>query len=812
MKEKSKLSSRAHLAQSEPTWFDKLTPWKKDALCVGILLAILWFLCFRIITEDMAFADSGDTATHQAWVHAIDYLQNKDHSYPMWIPYLFSGMPVFGALILPLNVSFVNQYLIQLPLRLLFLNVEQSPLIVHFFLAGLFVYLFARTLKFSQVPSLLAALTMMMNPLMIELPQVGHGSKLATISYLPLVLLLVYQLFQKRNIFYVGLLAVSIGTMLLCDHVQIAFYGLFVIGVFLLYEIILDFKAKQPGVAVKKTLLFAAAVVLGIAISAYVYLPTQEYSKYSIRGGSGEGGAPAGLNYDYATGWSFHPAEMLNYVVPSTFGFSDQLYWGWMPFTTSTVYVGILPLFLSILALIYTRNRMTIFLAILSGIMLLISFGKYSPFFYDLMFNYFPFFNKFRVPVMILHLMPITMGLMAAYGMGFLLDLPGVQKEVNVPLLKKRLTIFGAVIAGLLVLGLIANSALYSILSDFMFSRPEEKRYAAAAINQLKQQRFDLFWGDYVKFSIFACGILGVIIAYLGGKLKKGMLSLALLAILVIDLGIMDTHYINPTPKTALDEQLTPDQAIATLQTLADTSMFRVLPVGLYENNVLMYHHLQSAQGYSPAKLQIYQEIRDSCLDKGSMNVVNMLNVKYVLVERQQQDGSIQRTIQQNPSCLPRAWFVDEYSVMNNKKAIFGQLNSHNWDPRRNAILEKEPAVKPGKPDSNSIAITSYTADRIELTAYTSKPALMVLSEIYYPAGWSATIDGSEAEIYKTNYILRSVVVPEGRHTIVFSFYPKMYDLGLKVTEGAWAIAFVLIAAGAWQLPVIRNRFKKRTL
>ncbi|HLX11895.1 MAG TPA: hypothetical protein VKS81_03700, partial [Bacteroidota bacterium] len=447
MKDKLR-GSKSLLPPSPPGWFDKLAPWKRDALCIGVLFLILYFLCFRIITEDMAFADSGDTAASMAWGKAIVHLDSVQHSYPLWIPYIFSGMPVFGALMFPIDVNFLNHYLIQLPFRLLFLNAENSWMIVHFFIIGIFAYAFARVLKFGNIPSLFAAMVTMMSPYMIELPSAGHGSKVATLSYIPLVLLLTYQLLQKRNLLYLGLLAAAVGTMLLSDHVQIAYYGLLVIGFFMLYEIILDIKSSQAGAAVKKTSLFALAVILGLAIAAYVYLPTQEYSKYSIRGG-GEAGVSAGLDMDYATQWSFHPFEMFNLIIPSTFGFSSQyitdwqgtqqtlpMYWGWMPFTTSTVYIGILPIILCIFALSYRRNRMTIFLTILAAIIFLISFGKFSPFFYQAMFAFFPFFNKFRVPAMILHLLPFVLGLLATYGFSFFYELASDSKSVNIPLLK----------------------------------------------------------------------------------------------------------------------------------------------------------------------------------------------------------------------------------------------------------------------------------------------------------------------------------------------------------------------------------------
>ena len=144
-------------------------------------------------------------------------------------------------------------------------------------------------------------------------------------------------------------------------------------------------------------MLFVIALGIGFAIYSYQLIPTQQYQPYSIRGGGGAG-IPGGLSYDYATNWSFHPFEMITYLIPSFFGFSSPFYWGWMPFTESTVYIGIVPIILSIIDIVYRRTKLTWFLVIFSAVAFLISFGKHFGILYDPMFRYFPYF-KFRVPV-----------------------------------------------------------------------------------------------------------------------------------------------------------------------------------------------------------------------------------------------------------------------------------------------------------------------------------------------------------------------------------------------------------------------------
>jgi uncharacterized membrane protein YfhO len=245
----------------------------------------------------------------------------------------------------------------------------------------------------------------------------------------------------------------------------------------------------------------------------------------------------------------------------------------------------------------------------------------------------------------------------------------------------------------------------------------------------------------------------------------------------------------------------------------SDTALYRVFPLGqLFQDDSYMGHLLQSLGGYSPAKIKIYQEMLDSCMYKSldrsfplNMNTTNMLNAKYLLsigrlpedkfkiVHVDQAKGLVTSL---NPAYLPRAFFVNQAYVARNKSAVFDSLNSPSFNPQLQAILEKEPSPIPLKPDTSSVAIVSYQAHDIVLEAFTDRPSLLVLSEIYYPPGWKAYVDGKETEIYKTNYVLRSVVVPVGKHMVEFKYYSATYTLGLTLSSLGWGISAVLILAG----------------
>ena len=291
------------------SWFDKLSPSRKDLVCLLSLFVLVLFLFNKIVFNNMMFADSGDTASAMSWHHAGTHIQETEHVDALWFPYVFSGMPSFGSLaFVPRNVNYLTTAIQWVGKYLLF-GADWGWIVLHYYLMGVFMYLLVRQLKFSHIPSMLAAITLMLNPYAIGLAQSGHGSKLMALSYLPLVFLLTQSLFERRNLLSFGLLAAAVGTMLLTNHVQMIFYAFLVVGCYLVYEIVRDLK-RQPILATKKGILFLLAFAIGFAISAYVYLSVLEYAQFSMRGGGGSDGGAGGLSYDYATNWSFHPLEI----------------------------------------------------------------------------------------------------------------------------------------------------------------------------------------------------------------------------------------------------------------------------------------------------------------------------------------------------------------------------------------------------------------------------------------------------------------------------------------------------------------------
>jgi hypothetical protein len=810
-----------------------LQPWKQDAIAV-IALYVITLVVFRAIVFDKAaFADAGDTAAAVAYEEVAKRIQTQDRiTDVLWAPYFFSGMPTFGNFaIVPRAVSYAQQALVWI-LDFFFLKGPWTWLVVFYFLSGVFMYAAARDLGFRRPAAFFAALVYMLGPYGVGLAGEGHGSKLMALTYLPLVFLFTNRLFERRDLLSLGLLAASVGTLMLANHVQIAYYVFMLVGLYIVFRWIADVRTRTREV-LTATGMFAAALAIGFAIAAYNYLSAYEYAQYSIRGG-GTAGAAGGLAYDYATNWSWHPAELITLFIPGFFGFRLPYYWGMMqPWTDSTVYVGLLPVVLATMAIAIRRTAKTWFFLIATILAILLSFGRNFPLVYETAFSILPFFDKFRAPAMILQLLRFTLAILGAYGLQALLDLRGADSaNLRASVLRAARTTLIAAAAAAAVL-LLFKASLFETLSGSWFQKAGEleqyrQQYgqqAAQVMAQLTQQRFTTFWNDTLTFALLLACSAGIVWLYLKETLKPGIALALLLAITLIDLWIIDERLIQPRPAAAITQSFPQDETIAFLQEQARTSPepFRVFPLGsLFGEKTYAYHGIQSIGGYSPAKLKIYQSLLDSCLYRGAnpafplnMNVVNMLNVRYLVVPGRLPEGmfplvpagaSQRSVLYENPAAIPRAALVGSAVAAATDREAFDRLNSPTFDPRTTAIVQGAVPADIAPPAAgDGVRISSYGAHRIVLESRASAPALLVLSEIYYPAGWKATVDGAETEIFRTNSVLRSVRVPAGTHTVEFTFAPALYWTGLTATNVGWLVALGLILAGLWSIPSVRS-------
>ena len=364
-----------------------------------IIIYTLWImlLFYPVIFYNNIFG-SGDTLNPYSVNHILDIYKSKIGHWPLWQPWIFSGMPTMEAF------TYINE--LYFPTRLM-IGVGISDLniqLIHLIFSGIGMYLLLEQFKISKLISFSIGLLWMLNPYLITMIVFGHGSQMMTAAYIPWILYAVNRLKNSISIESIAILALLIGFQLQRGHVQIAYYSCMLVGAYFLYSLI-----RQEGNKNKYFLYFIISCTIGFLLASHIYYPSLDYLGNSIRSGGDN-------HYQYATNWSMHPKELLTYVIPYYYGFGGSSYSGYMPFTDYPNYVGFFVLFSALFSFIRINTQRIFFISILF-LSVFLSFGKYFNILYDFFYSFFPYFSNFRVPSMILIISNFTLYILAAFGL-----------------------------------------------------------------------------------------------------------------------------------------------------------------------------------------------------------------------------------------------------------------------------------------------------------------------------------------------------------------------------------------------------------
>ncbi len=440
---------------------------------------------------------------------------------------------------------------------------------------------------------------------------------------------------------------------------------------------------------------------------------------------------------------------------------------------------------------------------------ILLSFGKYLPGFNGFLFEHMPLYDKFRAPSMSLVIPQLLFPLLAVLCLQTLF-FSGRMSPKDIPFTKILYAVGGVFVAILLIY--IASD--YSSLIDAQilqaYSNPQSGGdLGKVIVNALIEERKGMFSSSILRAAFFALIVLTSIYLYSKNKVKPVVIVTLLMLVNTIDLFAMDSKYLNannyvePDGYTAnfnvnlVPQPANPFDGVQKLQSDKDAH-FRIfnLAPDRYQESILAYTY-RCVGGYSPAKLRIYQDLIENQLsDKLNMNVLNMLDTKYFLAPTQQRQNEF--TVQQNDSAMGACWFVNSIKFVNGPVEEMKAIT--DFDPAQTAVVDnsfKSIAGNPSGADSAaSIQLVSYDNDDIKYSAQTSSNRFAVFSEVYYPAGWNAYVDGNKVEHCKVNYVLRGLMVPAGKHSIEFKFEPAMYYKGQVFNYVAFAL-LMLILIGA---------------
>lgn len=821
------------------------------------LIAILSFIVIAYMFTPQVFSgkvvNQSDIASWRGMANEIiSYNEaNPDKDPALWTNSMFSGMP--ATTISVVYDGDLTDYLY----KILFVG-QRPPSYLLISLIGSFLLFLAFGVNVWL--SIIGAIAISFCSYNMQLIQVGHNSKMVAIAFMPWVLAAVVYAYRKKALLGALLFAFALSFQIKANHPQITYYLAIIIAGYAIALLYTSIKDKYFLKFLRTSVYLLIAGAIGIATNINHLWPTYEYSKYTMRGGSElakeKGTEQKGLEIAYATQWSYSPGETPNLLIPnynggatagelsknsesykvlqSGFQGADQiikqmpLYWGPQPFTAGPMYLGAISIFLFILGLILLRGATKWWIASVSLLALLLSWGSNFLPVTEFFFNYIPLYNKFRTVSMVLVILQITIPLLAFLTVDKLLKGKYDQKKV-----KTGFIISLAITAGFSLIMAILPSLAGSFTGASDTQLPEQLRGA------LVQDRQSLLSADAFRSLIFILLAGAALWFTIMGKLKKEYMFAILGVLIIADMWSVDKRYLNDShfvknrdfeqqySKRPVDEMILQDK----------DPNYRVLDLSIntFNDAHVSYHH-KTIGGYSPAKLQRYQDLIDNYIIPemqqigkdlagiktmeeaqarfGNYPILNMLNTRYIVI-------GAQNPPLVNHNALGNGWFVNEVKVAGNVTEEIAGIGA--MDLSKSAVVSKEfeaaiagiPAASvPVSSDTLTAAsqtslikdtvsspaefikLTYYSPNELtyEYTALTEK--LAVFSEVYYPKGWTAYIDGQPAEIINADFILRALKVPAGSHKVEFKYKPESFTKGAMYSRISSGLLILLLLAG----------------
>jgi len=801
--------------QSNPT-FRRLIP---HLIAVGIFIVISSLFCYPVLQGDKLL--SHDT---YSWMgmskESRDYYQQTGEN-SFWANNMFSGMP--QSLIF---VSSKGNWFQKLNTFVMG-NSINDPVVnpIRFFLFAMIgFYILMCSLKAPRWLNIIGAIAFAFssyNPIIIA---AGHGTKMLDIAFLPGLMAGIIWAYQGK--YWKGGItaAIFLSVFIMQGHYQIIFYSLFLIAAMVIAAFVMAVRKKKIRQFLIASAMLALIACLVAGTNTTPLMMTQEYNKYSMRGGESEltnagKEKKGGLDKTYAFTWSNGIEETLLIMVPNLFGgtMQDAMYWGAQQEdgTGTPIYFGAIICFLTILSLSVIRSRQKWWFAGISVFFMMLSWGKHFPVLNYFLFDHFPLFNKFRSPNMAMAIPSIIFPMLAMWGLKDFFEEKYSKEE-----LWKKLKLSLIITGGLLLVILISTQTILSYkgaIDDRIFGNN------TAALETVKEERQSAAAGDAFRGLLFVLLSGAALWAYTKGTIRKEYAIAGLGLLIAFDEIPVANRYLNKdnyTDEMQYEAHFIPRPADA--QILKDPDpYYRVFDVSTRTNtgdqrNVFndasssLFH--KCIGGYHAAKLEIYQDLIEHQIGNLNSAVLSMLNTKYII-----QDGpNGQAVASQYPLACGNAWFVSEIKWVKNADEEMNSLNAPSlanpldstmgkFQPLKTAIIRESfkndmKDIATGKDSASAIKLLKYSPRRLEFESKNAQAGLAVFSDIWYPEGWTATIDGKKVPILRADYVLRALQVPAGDHIIKFSFDSKTYYKGERIALICSILLLLFIIAAAFFL------------
>ena len=746
------------------------------------------FLYKMVLYNEIPMAN--DLVAHKPIAKWTETVNESSDEFPQWFPNLFSGMPSYGGYIYTPGDPTKSI------LNLLFFN-RGVKIWFYLTLGGLGLFYFLRQMNVSILSSNFAAVVSCLTPYAFGLINAGHMNKIYAMAFIPWVLIGAFKVIKKPSLKTVLFLSLVSALQLWVNHPQIVFYTWMVIGFYWVWELGFSVKEKSfsSQVSGKQIGGILGGLFLALLMVSDPYIDIYEFQKHSNRGAKSvldqTGQTESGTDWNYATQWSFHPKETISFIFPYHYGLQNYstrdlksaAYWGFMPFTQSTHYLGLVAIIFAILgALLRKPDKDNLFFWVTTVLVLVTGFGSFFPILFKPFYSILPFFSKFRIPSMIYVLLAVTIPVLAAKGMDTFLE-----KTEEKDSFKKALYVTGG-IAGISILFLMMGESIFD------FSVAKDARFSPAIISQLQNVRIELFQKGLFLALAVSLGSLGLIWGLIQKKINKEIFGYMLIGLAVFDLWIINVEFLHLKPSKNMDLLFREDPVVNYLKT--DKDHFRIFPADELNSNKYSYWNLESIGGYRPIKLRIYQDLMDA---KGfnRPHILDMLNVKYVLTNKRISNPdfvAVDRVngIYLNKNVLPKAWIVGNVKSVTTQRESLMETLLNGFDPSNSAIILNYKGEQLKGFASGQVEVISRTENKINIMSQSQTGGMLVLSEIYYKPGWRAYVNGEETPVYQTNHILRSIYVPSGEHQIEFRYD----DSSWKQTRIVSRVSFLAILIG----------------
>ena len=758
-----------------------------------------------------------------------------------WTNSLFSGMPTFQ-----ISPSYGSSKLISTVERAYSLWLPNPANLVFIMMLGFYILMLAMRTRWYV--ALLGAIAYGFSSYFFIIIGAGHIWKFSTLAYVPPTIAGIILCYRGKYIGGGVLAAFFAMLQIAANHIQMTYYFLFVIVALVIAFFVEHKRANTLKKWAKATGVLAVAAALAVGANLPSLYNTYEYSKQTMRGGHSElavataNSTKGGLDKNYITQWSYGISETFSLLIPNIKGGATIIptdgqnvqtsmaeveqvkedyqkgkidyqtysnlqmfpqYFGDQPMTNGPVYVGALIFALFILGLIIVKGPVKWALFAVTVLSVALSWGHNMMWLTDWFIDHFPLYNKFRTVASILVIAEFTMPLLAALALQKIVTTPDFFKLHS----KAFFGSFGISIFFCL-LGMMAPSVFGSGISQMeadMFAEYAAQGYDLSPLYaSLQDARMAMVSADALRSFVFL--VIGAALFWLYFKniLKKEALCGALLVVVLIDMYPVDKRYLNTksfSMKPAMAQQTIEPRPVD-LQILQDTAMnYRVMDLSRFGDAMPSYFH-KCIGGYHAAKLTRYQDLIDRQISKNNVEVLNMLNAKYLVVD--------DTTAHINPEALGNGWFVDKVTYVKGAQAEMAVLDTLHTavgavaDESFRSVLGEAKAVMPG----DTIIETVYKPNELHYKTISRNGGLAVFSEIYFPWGWTATVDGKEVPVGRVNYVLRALQLPAGEHTVVFRFDPQSVHATETVAYASVALIYLALI-GAFLLLGKGNCCKK---